>query len=91
MAEGFKRVLALGAASVALAGGAVLSSVGVASAAPVHHPAPVSVHHVGHSRCHEARGYWTRTWHPAYRDRHGYRHAGYWTRTWHKPRLVCVR
>ncbi|QMU77374.1 hypothetical protein GXW83_18390 [Streptacidiphilus sp. PB12-B1b] len=85
MTDRFKRALALGAATVALAGGAVLTSVGSASAATPDHRAPVA-----HSRCHEARGYWTRTWHPARRDRHGKWHAGYWTRTWHPGHLVCT-
>ncbi|MBC3839393.1 hypothetical protein GXW82_01745 [Streptacidiphilus sp. 4-A2] len=86
MTDRFKRALALGAATVALAGGAVLTTVGTAAAATPDHRAPIA-----HSRCHEVPGYWTRTWHPATRDRHGKWHAGFWTRTWHRAHLVCTR
>ncbi|WP_328381397.1 hypothetical protein OHS81_00640 [Streptomyces sp. NBC_00400] len=91
MTDGFKRALALGAATVALAGGTLLSSVGVASATPSHHGDRTTTRHVDRGRCHMVHGHWTRTWHPAWRDRHGVRHPGYWTRTWHREHLVCRR
>ncbi|WP_236653219.1 hypothetical protein [Streptacidiphilus melanogenes] len=74
---------ALGSVAVALAGGAVLGTVGTASAAP-RHPGH-------HQRCHVEQGHWVRTWHPASRDRRGIRHAGYWTRTWVPAHVVCER
>ena len=86
MANGFKRVLALGAATVALAAGAMVTTAGAASAAVPQHRPPVA-----QQRCHEVQGYWTRAWHPATRDRHGKWHAGYWTRTWHPAHLVCTK
>ncbi len=86
MTDGFKRALALGIASVALAGGTVLTTVGTAAAAaPDHHAS------IAHSSCHEVKGFWTRDWHPAQRDRYGKWHAGYWTRTWHQAHAACSR
>ena len=86
MTDGFKRALALGVAGVALAGGAVLTMVGTATAAAPDHHTPIA-----HSRCQEAKGFWTRDWHPAQRDRDGKWHAGFWTRTWHQAHPVCSR
>ncbi|WP_042370734.1 hypothetical protein [Streptacidiphilus neutrinimicus] len=80
-----KKAVALGSAAVALAGGAVLGAVGTASATPHHGPGD------RHQRCHEVRGQWVRTWHPAYRDPHGKRHPGSWTRIWVPAHLVCNR
>ncbi|MEU5544214.1 hypothetical protein AB0G85_17715 [Streptomyces sioyaensis] len=84
MIDGFKRALALGAATVALAGGTVLSSVGIASAAPSHHGDHTATRHLDRGRCHMVHGYWIRVW----RDGRGGRH-GHWIRVWHRERLVC--
>ncbi|GAA2440995.1 hypothetical protein ACFPFX_06205 [Streptomyces mauvecolor] len=89
MIAGFKRVIALGAATAALTAGVAFSSVGVAEAAPSH--TVVTAAHGGKERCHVVKGYWTKTWHKATRDRHGKVHPGYWTKTWHKARKVCDR
>ncbi|MEU9097926.1 hypothetical protein [Streptomyces sp. NPDC048361] len=88
MMEGVKRMIALGAATAALAGGVAFSSVGVAEAAPQHTVAAASH---GKEKCHVVKGYWTKTWHKATRDRHGKVHPGYWTKTWHKAHKVCHR
>ncbi|WP_445529830.1 hypothetical protein [Streptomyces cyslabdanicus] len=86
MINGLKKAAALGAATVALATGAVVGTVGTASAAPQHHRPPVASHH-----CVQKAGYWSRVWHPAYRDRHHHRHAGYWSRVWHPAHRDCRR
>ncbi|AYG78915.1 hypothetical protein DWB77_01024 [Streptomyces hundungensis] len=89
MIQGVKRVIALGAATAALAGGVAFSSVGVAEAASQHTVAVAD--HGGKHRCHVVKGHWTKTWHRATRDRHGKVHPGYWTKTWHKAHKVCDR
>ncbi|MFJ4800022.1 hypothetical protein [Streptomyces murinus] len=81
-----KRWMAVGAASLALAGGVALTAGGTASAAQLasgHHK-PVKQH------CRVVPGHWARTWHPAKRDHKG-QHAGYWTRTWQPAKRVCSR
>ncbi|MCX5387068.1 hypothetical protein [Streptomyces sp. NBC_00083] len=88
MIENVKRAIALGAATAALAGGVAFSSVGAAEAAPQHTVA-AAAH--GKEKCHVVKGYWTKTWHKATRDRHGKVHPGYWTKTWHKAHKVCHR
>ena len=82
-----KRIVAVGTAAVALAGGAVLGMAGAASADP-HHGQGDPDHH---KHCHMVQGQWVRTWHPATRDRHGKCHPGYWTRTWVPAHKVCNR
>lgn len=89
MIDGFKRALALGAATVALAGGAVLTTVGTASATPTHHGDHTATRHLDRGHCHMVRGHWARVWRPAWRDGHGMRHGGRWIRVWHRERLVC--
>lgn len=86
MRGSFKRVVALGVASVALAGGVALGGATDASAAPARPGYPVMRVH-----CVRVAGYWRRVWHPGYRDRRGRWHAGHWTRTWHSSRLICRR
>ena len=86
MKGSFKRIMAMGVASVALAGGAAFGSATAASAAPAHHGTSVTRVH-----CVRKAGYWTRVWHRGHRDRRGRWHAGYWTRTWHPSRLICRR
>ncbi|MFI9649281.1 hypothetical protein ACIHAA_23655 [Streptomyces sp. NPDC052040] len=83
-----KRWIAVGTASLALAGGAALTASGTASAASL---APAQHKPVRHVHCHVVPGHWTRTWHRAYRDHKGHLHAGYWTRTWHPAERVCSR
>ncbi|WP_042426691.1 hypothetical protein [Streptacidiphilus anmyonensis] len=80
-----KKVVALGTAAVALAGGAVLGAVGTASATTHHGPGDHRRH------CDVVQGHWVRTWHPAGRDRHGRQHPGYWTRTRVPAHQVCNR
>ncbi|WP_369372986.1 hypothetical protein [Streptomyces sp. cg36] len=89
MTQALKRVFALGAATAALVGGVAFSSVGVAEAAPAH--SVVTATHGGKQKCHIVKGYWTKTWHKATRDRHSKVHPGYWTKTWHPARKVCER
>ncbi|MEU6010384.1 hypothetical protein [Streptomyces sp. NPDC047453] len=85
MINGLKRAAALGAATVALAAGAVVGTVGTASATPQHHQATtVSRHGM------EAAGHWTRLRHPGYRDRHHHSHAT-WTRVGHPAHRDCRR
>ncbi|MFJ2716272.1 hypothetical protein [Streptomyces sp. NPDC087437] len=87
MINGLKRAAVLGAAAVALAAGAVVGTVGTASAAPQHHQPPAPSRH-----CVEAPGHWARLWHPGYQDRHHHaRHAGYWTRVWQPAHRDCRR
>lgn len=89
MMRNLKQVLAMGAASVALAGGAALGGAGTALAAPVsHHGVTQSASRV---HCVRVPGSWTRMWHPGYRDHRGRWHAGYWTRTWRPAHMVCRR
>ncbi|MFB7114587.1 hypothetical protein [Streptomyces sp. NPDC056190] len=87
MINGLKRAAALGAATVALAAGAVVGTVGTASATPQHHQAPTASRH----HCMEAAGHWTRLRHPGYRDRHHHSYAGTWTRAWHPAHRDCRR
>ncbi|MEV5280862.1 hypothetical protein [Streptomyces sp. NPDC052811] len=82
-------MIAVGAATAALAAGVAFSSVGIAEAAQSH--GIVAAAHGGKERCHVVKGYWTKTWHKPSRDRHGKVHPGYWTKTWHKARKVCER
>ena len=89
MIQGVKRVIAVGAATAALAAGVAFSSAGTAEAAQSH--GIVAAAHGGKERCHVVKGYWTKTWHKPSRDRHGKVHPGYWTKTWHKARKVCER
>ncbi|MEU6419264.1 hypothetical protein ACWDSD_12565 [Streptomyces spiralis] len=77
MINGLKRAVALGAATVALAAGAVVGTVGTASAAPQHHQPPRPSRH-----CVESAGHWTWVRHSGFRDRHHRWHAAYWTRVW---------
>ncbi|MFS4094112.1 hypothetical protein [Streptomyces sp. AF1A] len=89
MINAWKRAAALGAATVALAAGAVVGTVGTASAAPQHHPRPGASHH-----CVKVPGHWVRVWHPAYRDRqdrHHHSRAGHWTRVWRPAHRECHR
>jgi hypothetical protein len=86
MINGLKRTAALGAATVALVAGAVVGTVGTASAAPQHHHATTTSRH-----CEHRSGHWVRQWHRGYRDRHHRRHAGYWTRVWRPVHRECRR
>ncbi|MFJ3338474.1 hypothetical protein [Streptomyces sp. NPDC086766] len=86
MINGLKRAAALGAATVALAAGAVVGTVATASAAPQHDRPPVASHH-----CVRMAGQGTRMWHPTFRDRHHRWYAGYWTRVWHPVQRECRR
>ncbi|MFB7573390.1 hypothetical protein [Streptomyces sp. NPDC056165] len=86
MINGLKRAAALGAATVALAAGAVVGTVGSASATPQHHRAPTASRH-----CMEAAGHWTRLRHQGYQDRHHHSYAGNWTRAWHPAHRDCRR
>lgn len=83
MAGRVTRVVALGSAAVALAGGVLVGAVGTASAEP--NPG----HHQQH--CPVVKGQWVRTWHRASHDRRGREHAGYWTRTFVPAHEVCSR
>ncbi|MEV6196660.1 hypothetical protein AB0M19_30155 [Streptomyces sp. NPDC051920] len=105
MINGLKRAAALGAATVALAAGAVVGTVGTASAAPQDHPRPsagAQDHHgpsagpqdhrrpsAASHRCVKVAGHWARQWHPAYRDRHHRWHPGQWTRVWVPAHKEC--
>lgn len=91
MLDGFKRALALGAATVALTGGMALSSVGTASATAPPHGDHTASRHLDRGHCRLVHGHWVRVWHRAGRDRFGRFHHGYWTRTWHRTHLVCHR
>ncbi len=86
MINRLKRAAALGAATVALATGAVVGMVGTASAAPQNHRPPAGSHH-----CQEERGQWARHWQPAFRDRHHRWHPGHWTRVWRPVHRDCHR
>lgn len=86
MKASIKRIMALGAASVALAGTAALGGATAASAAPAHQG-----HAVEHERCVRDAGHWMRVWRPGHRGNRGRRHFGYWTRTWHPAHPVCHR
>jgi hypothetical protein len=89
MRSPFTQALAVGAASVALAGGIAFCAAGEAAAAP---SGPVAAsHHITTVRCHWAPGHWTRVWHAGLRDHRGHRAAGHWTRVWHKGVRVCGR
>lgn len=87
MINGLKRAAALGAATVALAAGAVVGGVGVASAAPQDHHRPQA----GSHHCVRVAGHWARQWHPGFRDRHHRWHPGQWTRVWRPAHLECHR
>ncbi|MEU5208977.1 hypothetical protein [Streptomyces sp. NPDC020742] len=90
MTDRFTRALALGAAGVALAGGAVFATAAGAAAAPSHDDDNVAVQQIDRGdRCHVMHRHWIRVWHPAWRDRRGHRHPGYWTRDWRQAHLVC--
>ncbi|MGW4393411.1 hypothetical protein [Streptomyces sp. NPDC004685] len=86
MINGLKRAAALGAATVALAAGAVVGTVGTASAAPQDHRPPAASHH-----CVKVAGHWARQWQPAFRDRHHRWHSGQWVRVWRPGHLECHR
>lgn len=82
------RLLAVGAASSVLAGGIAFTSATAASAAPAS--PTVSTRTSPHHRTCVARpGHWSRTWHKAYRDSKGHRHAAHWTRSWRAATRVC--
>ncbi|MQY36870.1 hypothetical protein SRB17_48720 [Streptomyces sp. RB17] len=86
MINAWKRAAALGAATVALAAGAVVGTVGTASAAPQHHPTPAWSRH-----CVVVPGHWMRVWHPEYRGHHHRAPAGHWTHVWRPAHRVCHR
>lgn len=86
MINGLKKAAALGAATVALAAGAVVGAVGTASAAPQDHRPSAASHH-----CVKVAGHWARQWHPAFRDRHHRWHPGQWTRVWRPAHQECHR
>lgn len=87
MINGLKRAAALGAVTVTLAAGAVVGTVGTASAATQDHHRPSAVPH----HCVKVAGHWARQWHPAYRDRHHHWHPGHWTRVWVPAHKECRR
>lgn len=84
MINGLKRAAALGAATVALAAGGVVGTVGTASAAPQDHRPSAGSHH-----CERVAGHWARQWRPAFRDRHHHWHPGQWIRVWHPAHQEC--
>lgn len=88
-----RQAFAIGAASVALAGGIALTSADVAAAAPSGTAATMApaTHVTSSSTCRFIAGHSTRVFHPRWRDHRGHWHPGYWTTVWHGGHRVCVR
>lgn len=82
MADGLKKAVALGAASAALAVGALFGAAGSASAAPM----PDRPHH---HHCFWVKGHWSKEWRPGHAEGHHHWRHGHWIWVWHPGHREC--